>query len=250
VDELRKEIDQCASGNRNPAVVETFLKNLSGGSGAAHVKCASGSQKAIKGSHLKKHIVAEHVVGRIGQLLGAPVGTVGFAEIPDELRKLQPELQRFGPGLAHAIDWIPDCGDKMALQYAANDYNRSRFAAILVLYALAYADDPQVIYKTMNPCLAYSVDHGHFLAGGGGSWSEASLRGAPAAALHAWHAQISPTTAELAPVKANLAAITDDDFAKIVLGPPDAWGVAKPERDALKDYFVKRRDEILKLLPD
>jgi hypothetical protein len=240
----------CASVPRPFATVDTFVRLLPGASKACHVICADGTQKAIKAAHLKKHVVAEHVVARVGQLFQAPVGEVGFAIVPGTIRSAQAELAPYGIDLAHATDWEDGCGERLALEYSSEPYNRERFAAIVVLYTLVHADDPQVIYKKNAPHLVYSVDHGHFLVGGPGTWTDGSLHGAaPLTALHPWAVQVALTQDELRPFRKKLEAITEADFQAIGLGPPDEWGITTAERIALSSYFSRRRDQVLQLLP-
>jgi hypothetical protein len=249
-DEARAEIEACAAGQRNPGEVETFFGALQGASNAARVKCKDGSERAIKRASLGKHVIAEHIVGRIGQLMGAPVGDVGFVVVPPALSATQPELVAFGTTLCHSTAWIPNAGDRLTLEHANEPYNRDRFALIVVLYSLAHAEDPQVLYAATTPRLVYSVDHGHFLYGGPGSWTEQTLSTSPNPSLHRWGSQVELAASELSQARTALESVSDNDLEKIVRGPPDEWGATPSLRVALQEYFRRRRAALLAILPE
>ena len=78
------------------------------------------------------------------------------------LTKAEPGLSHFVPGYVHASKREIDCTDRDAFRYYDEPDNRSRFAALSVLYTWTGATDHQFIYKKQMPHLVFSVDHGHF----------------------------------------------------------------------------------------
>ena len=71
------------------------------------MRCDDERDYVLKGSQNGRKLVADHVVGRLGQLLGAPVGDTSFATIPDELIAIEPQLADVGAGICHATLWVP-----------------------------------------------------------------------------------------------------------------------------------------------
>src|SRR4051812_13957187 len=82
------------------------------------------------------------------------------------------------PGLAHGSrNAATNCTDRLDLIHQGYNnlpVNRSRVAALSVLYGLAHAADRQVIYRIGGDPLVFSVDHGHFFPNGP-NWTVADL---------------------------------------------------------------------------
>lgn len=81
IEEIRTAISDAAAGQRTVIVAQTYLQRWPSASQPVLVSGDDGRTYVVKGSQNKRMIVAEHVVGRLGQLLGAPVGEVAFANI-------------------------------------------------------------------------------------------------------------------------------------------------------------------------
>lgn len=175
IEQVREEIRAAARGDRRPGVAETFLQKWGSASRPVLCSCSDNTKRVIKGVHNGRQLVPDHVVGRLGQLLGAPVGDVGFAIIPDELKRMEPQLHDVGAGLGHSTIWVPNCSDKQKIGHMNVSENRERFARLLVLYSWVRSDDSQCIYAESEPRLVYSVDHGHFFLGST-NWSLATLQ--------------------------------------------------------------------------
>src|SRR5262249_28807405 len=123
-------------------------------------------------------MIADHVVGRAGRLLGAPVPDVAFIEVPAELIMAQAEMANLIPGIAHGSRFIDNTTDRDVLSHVAEPDNRPRFALLAVSYGWAHAADHQFIYEKTSPHRVYSHDHGHFFPPGpqgAPHWSSASL---------------------------------------------------------------------------
>jgi len=248
VEEIRRIIRDCAEGRRNLVTAVTFRQKFPSGSRPVLMRCDDNCDYVLKGSHNGRTLVADHVVGRLGQLLGAPVGQVCFAMITAELKAMEPQLSDVGPGVCHATLWVPDCIDQKHVDHMDKSYNRGRFALLKVLYSWVVASDHQLIYAKSDPFLVYSVDHGHFLHGSTGR-NPTSLRQIGAVALDPYFAACGLPDAALATPKTNLAQITDDDITMVAAGPPDEWGITAEDRAALVEYLVARRDRVLAMLP-
>ena len=248
LDEIRERISACAAGNRRTLKAMTFIQKFGSASRPVIATCDDGAIYVIKGAHNGRTLVTEHVVGRLGELMGAPVGEVAFAEITDELRQVEPQLADVSAGLGHATRWVPDCTDKLGVDHMDKSYNRQRFALLQVLYSWALAGDHQLIYSKSDPFLVLSVDHGHFLNGSTG-WSAASLRGCGPPALDPYFAMCGLPASALVIARAALAAITDSEIRLVAGGPPDAWGTTPDDRAAIAEYFIRRRDQLVAILP-
>jgi len=193
-------------------------------------------------------IINEQIVGRLGAKLGAPVGEVGFVDIPDELIAVEPDLAHLSTGIAHGSLWIPDCTDREGLQYTTTAANRMRFALLAILYTWVGAKDQQFIYRKNVPPLVYSVDHGHFFPRGP-YWTITSLRVDPLAELDATFAACRFSRVELVRARGALEQITYQAIAEAVAAPPDAWSISMQERIAMAEYVARRHAELIGLLP-
>jgi hypothetical protein len=248
IDEVRRVIRECAGGQRNPVKAVTFRQKYGSASKPVLMRCDDNRDYVLKGSHNGRRLVADHFVGRLGQLMGAPVGQIVFGFIPSELIALEPQLADVGAGICHATLWVPDCTDRQGIDHMNQPYNRDRFALLQVLYSLALASDHQLIYAKSAPFLVHSVDHGHFLNGGTG-WTADTLRQIGPVTVDPYFRACGLPDAALAAAKPRLAEITDDDLRMIAAGLPDEWKVTAEDRSALVEYFVARRDRLLALLP-
>lgn len=248
IEQVREEIRAAARGDRHPVVAETFLQKWPSASRPVLCSCSDKSTRVIKGAHNGRQLVPDHVVGRLGQLIEAPVGITGFAVIPEELKGIEPQLSDVGPGIGHSTIWLPDCTDRQAVDHMNKEYNRERFARLQVLYSWAFAGDHQLIYAKTEPLLVYSVDHGHFFHGSTG-WTPALLRQIGPVVLDQYFSACGLQVSALADATAALSRITDRDIELVAMGPPDEWGITIDDRTALTEYLVSRRDELLKLVP-
>jgi hypothetical protein len=189
-------------------------------------------------------IVNDHVVGRLGAALGAPVGAVALVDVPAELVALQPEMQHMLPGTCHGSLYLPHVSEREGLMHWDVPQNKRRFARLAVLYGWVVASDHQFVYENSPPNLVYSVDHGHFFPGGP-NWTEAALVAAPAPDLDlTLTCSCNLAASEIAAAKAALLGIDDAVIADAVAGPPDAWGMTEDERVVLAQYLSIRREQL------
>lgn len=144
--------------------VTTFHRMSASRAGPAFVDCSDGFQYWIKGKpDLARENLTEQVVGSLGICLGAPVPMITIVKLGQTLHNVQPELNHHAIGYVHASQNEPDCNDaRPPILYHGEPENRSRFAALALLYTWTGASDHQFIYKKQPPRLVFSFDHGLF----------------------------------------------------------------------------------------
>jgi hypothetical protein len=191
--------------------------------------------------------INEQIVACLATFLAAPVPRAVLINVPAELIVAEPQLAGYVPGLAHGSTFLSDASERMGLAYSSVPENLPRFARLALLYSLVGAQDHQFIYENAPPRLVHSVDHGHFFPGGPG-WTVASLKGAPPAVLDPVFAGIG-FGKELRGARDDLASISPQRIAMATAAPPEQWKIPMDERVALARYLVKRRDELLAILP-
>lgn len=203
-DDWRILLESFSSGECQTQVT-TFFEISRSFSRPARVSCSDGNEFWIEGSQVGRPIFVEQVVGAIGHRIDAPVPEIRIVALDSALTKAEPGLSHFVPGYVHASKREIDCTDRDAFRYYDEPDNRSRFAALSVLYTWTGATDHQFIYKKQMPHLVFSVDHGHFFFGT--AWTEASLgSAAPATRLDPSFDIANLTSAEIAPVLDALGA--------------------------------------------
>jgi hypothetical protein len=154
------------------------------------------------------------------------------------------------PGIGHGTKMIDDTSDRLAIQRNDEPYNKPRFALLAVFFGWLSGADTQYIYKTTDPYLVYSVDHGHFFPNGP-NWTIATLTGAPAAVVQADIVQqCGLTAADLTSACAGLRVLEAEQIADAIGICPDEWGVVEADRIVLAEYLYRRRAEIIAAHPN
>ncbi len=247
-DEICQRIEDLrASQPGADAVAETYHQRWESDSKPVLVTASDGIDYVVKGIHKGRILVNDRVVGLLGTLLEAPVGSVALIDVTQELIALEPKMGHMRPGISHGTVFLRGCGDREGVAHADGD-NRERFARLAALYGWAFASDHQVIYENAPPHTVHSVDHGHFFPGGP-HWTEASLTGAgPPEPDQNLVSQAHLTPEELRTALPQLEAVTDDDLMEIVGGVPTAWGLTIPESVTLVSYLLGRRDQLCQQL--
>lgn len=227
---------------------ETFLQAWGTWSRPVAVRCSDGNIYVVKGlqptrPEMGRALVAEHVVGRLGRTLGAPIPHVVLVNIPAQLIAIEPSIAHLSPGLAHGSLLVANCSDRLGIVPPTTDRNRRAYATLAVLYGWAQANDHQLVSRLDAAGDFFSVDHGLFFPGAP-NWDTSSLASAPPPSLDG---QFMPHVlrADLASVLERLRTISDEVVAEFVAGPPAAWGVTEDERVALADYLSRRRDTLI-----
>jgi len=230
-------------------VAHTFRRAWGTASQPVLLACDDGREYVTKGSQVGRMVVNEHVVCRLGQCIEAPTPNVVIVDIPGPLIAAEPQMRHLNPGEAHGAEWIANCTERETLLHSTVAENRSRFALLALLYGWVVAADHQFIYGNDVPHLVFSVDHGHFFPGGP-NWSEETLRSASSPRLDpVIAAACGFSKPELQIAAKELRAVVNDWIARIVEGPPEAWGLTPAERQTLREYLEGRRDELAAGLP-
>ena len=238
---------QAASNSQpDPVSAETYIKKWGTASKPIAVSASDGNIYVVKGQQAGRMIVNDHIAGRLGLLVGAPVPPVALVEISEGFVKATPEMAHVATGLAHGSRFLRDCTERIndVDHLDAND-NRSRFARLALFFGWVGGSDHQFIYDKAEPHRVHSVDHSHFFHGGP-DWTIDKLGQAPAAAANDMlMKKCQLTKDELIGACRSLRAVTDDQIAEIVAGPPDEWGITIDERVAAAHYLATRRDQLV-----
>jgi len=193
-------------------------------------------------------MIADHVVGRIGQLLGAPVPEVAFVDVPAALVAAQPEIAAFLPGVGHGSKYVPNTTEREQISHVNEPVNRDRFARLAVLFGWAHGADHQFIYEKVAPPRVYSHDHGHFFPGGPG-WTGASLAQHNANVDNSIVNGCNLTPAEIAHAIARLNQVDPADLEGVVAGVPGEWDITPDERTAMVGFLTMRRLALIAQYP-
>jgi hypothetical protein len=210
------------------------------------IRCDDGEIYVVKGPQVRRALVADHVVGHLAPLVGAPIPPVVLVDLPGDLVAISTRLRdaKFEPGGGHGSWRVPDCSDRRVVEQEHEPGNPERFASLAVLYGWAFAGDHQLLYENQPPRLVYSVDHGHFFAGGP-NWTVDTLMAAPPAEPDPWFGMQAATTLPLRAAIARLQHVTKLDIAEAVAAPHSSWPITLDERAALAQYLALRRDQLL-----
>ncbi len=216
------------------------------------MKCDNDREYVVKGRctdrQVERALVNEQVVGYLAHALGAPVPEIDHVKVPQELISAEPRMQHLQPGIAHAMQFVPDCSDRSGIDHTNVPENRPRFASLSILFGWMGGSDQQLIYSNAPPHLVHSVDHGHFFAGGP-DWTPAGLAAAEDEAVnpHPYFAGCCLGEADLREPLRQLALMSLSVIAAAVALPPEEWQVDLAARVSLAMYLGKRRDTLLRL---
>jgi hypothetical protein len=190
-------------------------------------------------------LIADHVVGRLAEIVGAPVPDVQLVDVPDVLIGPGSYLEHFEAGIGHGSTYVPDCRDWRHVEHAREPGNPERFAALAVLFGWTDAGDQQFLYSKVPPQHVWSTDHGEFFTGSS-EWTIETLDTSLTATLDPLIiAGAGPPRELLLEAIDRLRLATDAVIARVVAIPPDAWGITLDERVGLAEYLARRRDAIL-----
>ena len=223
----------------------TFRQAYGTASRPVVLRCADGNEWVVKGAQSGKTPVNEQVVCFLGAGIGAPVVETALVYVPQELIAAVPEMSHMQPGVAHGSRLLMGCMDARALRFF-NDENRSRYAALHVLYSWADSNDEQVLYQMGSPVLVYSHDHGHFFPGGP-DWSVDSLDAGMRPHLKPFFSFCGLEVADYADALAKLERVAPEDIAMAVCHSPLGWACTIDERVALADYLGERVPAVIAL---
>lgn len=220
----------------------TYVQKWPSASQPVLVICDDGNQYVVKGAQTGRMAVNDRIVACLGRDAGAPVGNPMLVDVPQALIDAEPEMSHMDSGTGHGTAFLVGCSERLAYEYAGEDANRSRFAALALLFGWVHAADHQFIYENASPHLVHSVDHGHFFPNGP-NWDATSLAGAPTPAADAGVIAGAGLSVEaLRAARATFAAPTNEQIADALGGVPTAWGLSEADAAALATYLATRRD--------
>ena len=223
----------------------TYHRSWPSNSTPVLVGCSDGAFYVVKGRQMGRVLVNDHLVARLGELLGAPVTAAALVDVPQALINIESHVAHMPSGISHGSKWIEDCTDRLTFERAHLPGNRHRVALLAILYSWAGCwSDHQFIYKKAPTHEIFSVDHGHFFPSGP-NWTIPGLQGAPPAVLDPVFCACALTSVELRSAARSLNSVDLSDVSAIVNWLPADWGVTFDERTAMIDYLVQRHAQLL-----
>lgn len=218
-----------------------------GGSGAFLAKGSDGRRwwvKPINNGQGPRVLVAEYIVGKLGQLIGAPVCETSVVEIPPALAgwEFRPGLALV-PGLGHGSVAVQDAFEEYALNYRDRDNNRVRHAGVLALYDWCFGNDDQWLYSETQDRKVYSHDHGLYFPNQD-LWTEDSL----AAHVDRAHLLDGPHVnldkAELTRLSGALRGVTRKQLRAVLSDVPLVWPATDSELASIGCFLERRANAV------
>lgn len=231
---------------------ETFLERLPSFALPALVRCDDMHPYVIKGVTADGHdprrraLIADHVVARLAECLGAPVPPAMLVNLPAELIALEPQMQHMLPGPCHGSRLVADCIDSRDIRYPHGE-NVARHAQLCVLYSWLDGNDAQWLYGKAEPHLVYSFDHGCFFPGGP-EWTEDDLRNAPPPEQHPAFDICGLDSDTLKQAAAPLKALQPVQIAGVLASVPAAWGLTPVEAVAVSAFAHRRAQQLCAII--
>jgi hypothetical protein len=247
--EWHQLIESALKTPLTPVMAHTY-RNIKFGSHSSPVvlACSDGNEYVVKGKRadLGKANSNDQIIGRLGCAMGAPVPPVTIVNVPADIPANQEEIRDFPSGLGHGSQFIADASRvKQGIANQNVPGNRSRFAALAVMYGWACVQTDHQFFYRDGTNLVMSFDHGHFFPGGP-NWSIQHLKSAPEAvpdAILVTGCQLMDD--EISQAKGLLAKVTSQDILAATAAPPAEWGLTLDERVEMAIYLEERRSRLL-----
>lgn len=235
--------------NAGEVTVEAVLQDRApnGGSRPCLVLGSDGNEywmKMTENPQSPRVPVNEHVVGRLGRLIGAPVCSVAVLEIGQDVAGDRlTDGRTLKAGLAHGSLNVPDASFQHALEHREKDTNAVRQAYMYAMHDWCWGADSQWLYAVHHDMTTYSHDHGHYFPGGP-NWTAAGLQGSVGAAHQLSVPPHGLDAGALEYAAERLAGISSQDIAGVLVGVPAAWAVDDDELAELGYFLDSRRDGV------
>jgi hypothetical protein len=217
------------------------------GGGVAGSFCAADQSgrrwwvKPPEQGELDQALPTEYVVGRLGQLIGAPTCENAIFEITNDFHdEYRPGVQ-LAPGLGHAtLEVVAAQEERPHLLHRDEDANPSRHPGIFALYDWCWGADEQWLIATTSDNSTFSHDHGWYFPPSGPAVTVDELRrcvdlahplGQPAAGL-------DPEAVKR--VAMTIERVGRDDLLDILRTVPARWPVTEVELETM-GWFLERR---------
>lgn len=215
-----------------------------GGSGAFQARDADRREwwvKPVNNLQSPRVTVTEHIVGRAGTLIGAPVCEVSVVSLPEALAgwEFRPG-RKLEPGLAHGSRAVPDPRESRRLDHAQRDDNGRRHPGLFALYDWCWGGDGQWLYCWTDDLKVYSHDHGWYFPETGPNWSVDALLARWDEAHPLADATSSLPHAVFLDYAERLEAVSRLQILNMLNGIPAAWPVQDEELEVL-GFFLEAR---------
>jgi hypothetical protein len=226
---------------------ETKNRRGDGGSKPVIVRASDGNSywlKPVNNNQGEMVPVTEQIVGRAGQLIGAPVAGVRTIYIPPEAEGQASDVQKnykLKEGIAHGSR---DVGVADLHNGTPNHYNEDRndrrFAFLVALYDWCWGGDPQYLRADEENLACCSHDHGWFLPPRGKNWSQAKMQETcdQARPLDCDEQEIDRGAVKEA-VEALRNVDTSDVLQEVLIPIPEPW-VSTEKLEAVGRYLEYR----------
>lgn len=192
----------------------------------------------------KYQLGADLVVGRLGNLMTAPVATVQLLRLHEWTEETY-GLEKFVLGFCHGSERLPKVYDSYNVERV--DYNKERFAKMALLYGWTVAQDHQYQYQNSAPYHVFSCDHGEFLTASspwGSGLLDPEFEPKPRADDRIV-AAAGLTKSDLSAAAVPLKRVEEEDIINIVAAIPEEWGIPIAEREILRKFLIRRRNALL-----
>ena len=225
-------------------LVAPLRESASGGSGAFLSLADDGRHYWIKplNNHQGPRVpITEQIVGRVGELIGAPSCEVRTVAIPPEAAGWQFRADRaLEDGIAHGSVEVEDAVETRSLEYRSHDDNRHRHCAFSALFDWCWGGDAQWLRVPSDDHRYYSHDHGWYLPPEGPTWSSADLE--QFADVPREFESVNEGFDLVTPVVVaeRLDNVTHSQLADALASIPWIWPVSDEELEAV-GYFLARR---------
>lgn len=224
------------------------LKRSRQGGSAAFLGAASDGKrywiKPLNNRQDPRVCVTEQIVGRIGELLGAPTCIVRTIEISTALAGWRFHDQAtLEAGIAHASLETPNALETYSLEHRKDDANASRHAYLLALYDLCWGDDPQWLMDVADEYSFYSHDHGLYLPDGP-FWTEASLARCIEAPREYGDDGAGLDLSTVTGIVTRLRALDDAALIAALAPIPTNWPVSETELELVGHFILSRAPQV------
>lgn len=231
------------------AVVVSIIRRASSGSEPAEVLADDGRlywMKPIGNPHGATSLLAERVVGVVGEWLSAPVAPSRLLDLSTVLagRMQFSDMTKATPGLAHGSQVVTSQPLELdTLTHGGKDDNAHRGALYVALWELCAGEDQQFLYALDESHSVWSIDHGMWI-GGQGQWSPDALSSGPKYSPH-WSGTIRGLSKTSCLGAADRLEQLDQSTAlALASSVPLEWGFTRTDLAHIADWLLERAPKV------
>lgn len=247
----RSDWDGCVRGRDDSFdSLHVRVPSPSGGtwSGPFRAVASDSRQYFVKGLDTcppgqEASVATEHVVARVGRLIGAPMCETSLIRIPDALAGYPvTPTATLSAGLAHASLALARADEQRpSLAARAQDDNSRRHVGVYALFDWCCGTDAQWLYDLDNDRAVYSHDHGlYFPPTSAGGWTEAELTASLDADCGLPDTPDGLSKQAIEDTAQALETVTRDSLASILNSVPASWPVDNTQLEALGRFLEHR----------